>query len=101
MGPEAQDARGVAGPSSGAAQPRYNSDMFDDISRRDWLRTMGVAGAGALVVHESLLTPAGNGLSAAARRADGAIENTYDTFARHRDVMAEMIRRARQRTGTA
>ena len=49
--------------------------MIDEISRRDWLKTMGVAGAGALIPHESLLihAPDASSVSPSVRQVDGEI----------------------------
>ena len=56
-------ARAPAPSDEGPQQPsfiwrlrdgRYNIQPMSEISRRDWLKTMGAVGAGALVPHDAL-----------------------------------------------
>jgi hypothetical protein len=90
--------------------------MLDDVSRLDWLKTRGVAGAGALISHESLLARVHSGRGSGAVYQSGfgrfntttlspssnavpTLQTVDDTFTTHRDIMAGTIRRVEQRTG--
>src|SRR3954467_13128544 len=58
--------------------------MSDSISRRDWIKTVGVAGAGALVPHDGLISEIPNTAplvttGVAARHAPGEIVDLVST----------------------
>src|SRR4051812_42015094 len=53
--------------------------MIDDMSRRDWLKAMGVAGAGALIPLEGVSTAGVVGATSSSARAPGEIVELTST----------------------
>src|SRR5690242_13127844 len=64
---------------SGRAEPSHCTIVRMSLSRRDWLKTMGAVGVGALAPREQHATPSAPSVHAVTRYAPGDIVELYST----------------------